>query len=107
MSFFWVGHFDFFFFEKHFFFASFPWKPAQIYMGGSKFWCFPWFPENSSLCVILRYTVYNSLLYLSIFRLDTAVGSLIISWKMGIKIPYDQKFLIMFFLIETNLLEIT
>ena len=27
-------------------------------MDGSKFWCFPWFPENSSLCVILRYTVY-------------------------------------------------
>ena len=27
-------------------------------MDGSKFWCFPWFPENSLLCVILRYTVY-------------------------------------------------
>ena len=26
-------------------------------MDGSKFWCFPWFPENSLLCVILRYTV--------------------------------------------------
>ena len=25
---------------------------------GRKFWCFPWFPENSLLCVILRYTVY-------------------------------------------------
>ena len=25
---------------------------------GSKFWCFPWFPENSLLCVILRYRVY-------------------------------------------------
>ena len=24
----------------------------------SKFWFFPWFPENSLLCVILRYTVY-------------------------------------------------
>ena len=24
-----------------------------------KFWCFHWFPENSLLCVILRYTVYN------------------------------------------------
>ena len=21
-------------------------------------WCFPWFPENSLLCIILRYTVY-------------------------------------------------
>ena len=28
-------------------------------MDGSKFWCFPWFPENSLLCVILRYTVYS------------------------------------------------
>ena len=27
-------------------------------MDGLKFWCFPWFPENSLLCVILRYTVY-------------------------------------------------
>ena len=27
-------------------------------MDGSKFSCFPWFPENSLLCVILRYTVY-------------------------------------------------
>ena len=27
-------------------------------MDGSKFWCFPWFPENSLLCVIFRYTVY-------------------------------------------------
>ena len=27
-------------------------------MDGSKFWCFPCFPENSLLCVILRYTVY-------------------------------------------------
>ena len=27
-------------------------------MDGSKFWCFPWSPENSLLCVILRYTVY-------------------------------------------------
>ena len=27
-------------------------------MDGSKFWCFPWFPENSLLCVILCYTVY-------------------------------------------------
>ena len=28
-------------------------------MDGSTFWCFPWFPENSLLCVILRYTVYQ------------------------------------------------
>ena len=27
-------------------------------MDGSKFWCFPWFPEKSLLCVILCYTVY-------------------------------------------------
>ena len=27
-------------------------------MDGSKFWWFPWFPENSLLFVMLRYTVY-------------------------------------------------
>ena len=32
MNFFWVGHFEFFFSKKKKFFASFPWKLAQIYM---------------------------------------------------------------------------
>ena len=27
-------------------------------MDGSKFRCFPWFPKNSLLCIISRYTVY-------------------------------------------------
>ena len=27
-------------------------------MDGTQFWCFLWFPANSLLCVILRYTVY-------------------------------------------------
>ena len=27
-------------------------------MDGTQFWCFPWFPANSLLCVIYRYTVY-------------------------------------------------
>ena len=26
-------------------------------MDWTQFWCFPWFPANSLLCVILRYTV--------------------------------------------------
>ena len=26
-------------------------------MDGTQFWCFPWFPPNSLLCVIYRYTV--------------------------------------------------
>ena len=30
-------------------------------MDGTDFWCFPWFPANSLLCVILRYTVYKQL----------------------------------------------
>ena len=56
-AFFWVGHFEFFFRKKKiFFFASFPWKLAQIYM--VEWMGFPWFLENSLLCVILRYTVY-------------------------------------------------
>ena len=60
MSFFWVGHFEFFFRKKKFFFCFIPMKISpNLYgrMDGSKFWCFPWFPENSLLCVILRYTV--------------------------------------------------
>ena len=35
-------------------------KISQSFLGskdGSKFWWFPWFPENSLLCVILRYRV--------------------------------------------------
>ena len=61
MSFFWVGHFEFFFSKKKIFFCFIPMKISpNLYgrMDGSKFWCFPWFPENSLLCVILRYTVY-------------------------------------------------
>ena len=27
-------------------------------MDGTQFWCFLWFPANSLLCIILRYTVY-------------------------------------------------
>ena len=62
MSFFWVGHFEFFFRKKkeNFCFILIKISP-NLYgrMDGSKFWCFPWFPENSLLCVILCYTVYN------------------------------------------------
>ena len=29
-------------------------------MDGTQFWCFPWFPGNLLLCVILHYTVYIS-----------------------------------------------
>ena len=58
-QFYWVGgHFDFF---SKIFFCFIPMKISpNLYgrMDGSKFWCFPWFPENSLLCVILRYTVY-------------------------------------------------
>ena len=60
MTFFWVGHFEFFFQKKNYFFCFIPMKISpNLYgrMDGSKFWCFPWFPENSLLCVILRYTV--------------------------------------------------
>ena len=62
IQFFWVGHFEFFFFFKHFFFCFIPMKISpNLYgrMDGSQFWWFPLFPENSLLCVILRYTVYN------------------------------------------------
>ena len=48
-------------FQKVSFFCFTPMKISpNLYgrMDGSKFWCFPWFPENVLLCVILRYTVY-------------------------------------------------
>ena len=55
------GHFGFFFPKKKFFFCFILMKISPNLHGrmdGLKFWCFPWFPENSLLCVILRYTVY-------------------------------------------------
>jgi hypothetical protein len=51
-----------FFFKKKFFFCFIPIKISPNLYGRlnwSKFCCFPWFPENSLLCVILRYTVYT------------------------------------------------
>ena len=73
MSFFWVGHFEFFFSEKKIFsFASFPWKSAQIYMVewmGRNFDVFPGFQKISLLCVILRYTVYQDSISRSRFLL--------------------------------------
>ena len=61
-AFFWVVHFEFLFKKKKFF-CFIPMKISpNLYgrMDGSRFWCFFWFPENSLLCVILRYTVYVS-----------------------------------------------
>ena len=43
-GFFWVGHFEFFFRKKKIFFASFPWKSAQIYMVEWMGWNFDVFP---------------------------------------------------------------
>ena len=65
MSFFLVGHFEFFFRKKKFFLLHSHENQPKLYgrMDGSKFWCFPWFPENSLLCVILCYTVYVSCLW--------------------------------------------
>ena len=60
-QFFWVGHFEFFFQKKIKKICFIPMKISpNLYgrMDWSKFWCFSWFPENSLLCVILRYTVY-------------------------------------------------
>ena len=51
-----------FFSKKKFFFCFILMKISPNLHGrmdGLKFWCFPWFPENSLLCVILRYTVYT------------------------------------------------
>ena len=61
MSFFWVGHFEFFFQKKLIFFCFIPMKIShKLYdrMDGTQFWYFLWFPANSLLYVILRYTVY-------------------------------------------------
>ena len=45
-------------------------------MDGSKFWCFPWFPENSLLCVILRYTVYVRFVFVQVQREAVSFGLL-------------------------------
>ena len=61
MSFFWVGHFEFFFRKKKKKNCFIPMKISPNLHGRMerlKFWCVPWFPENSLLCVILRYIVY-------------------------------------------------
>ena len=50
-----------FFSKKKFFFCFILMKISPNLHGrmdGLKFWCFLWFPENSLLCVKLRYTVY-------------------------------------------------
>ena len=50
-----------FYSKKKIFFCFIPLKISpNLYgrMDGSKSWWFPWFLENSFLCVILRYTVY-------------------------------------------------
>ena len=59
---FWI----FFFQKKKIFFCFIPIKISPNLHGRMdelKFWCFHWFPENSLLCVILRYTVYNQVLF--------------------------------------------
>ena len=45
-------------------------------MDGLKFWCFLWFPENSLLCVILRYTVYQTIPFLFSYHIFLSKSSL-------------------------------
>ena len=59
------GHFEnlpFWIFLIYFFFCLIPMKIChKLYdrmNGTTQFWCFPWLPANSLLCVTLRYTVY-------------------------------------------------
>ena len=55
----------FWIFFSRFFFCFIPIKISTNSYGtmdGSEFWCFPWFPENSLLCVIWCYTVYLCIL---------------------------------------------
>ena len=69
-----TSYFEFFFSKKNIFLIS-----PNLYgrMDWSKFWWFPCFPENSLLCVILRYTVYLPIL--SHFGSYSAVG-----WRLEI-----------------------
>ena len=56
-----MGNFGFFFFKKERKFGLIPMKTSHILcdrMNGTQFWCFPLFPANSLLCVIIRCTVY-------------------------------------------------
>jgi hypothetical protein len=76
-QFFWVSHFEFFV-SKFFFFCFIPMKISlNLYgrMNGSKFWCFPWFLENSLLCAILRYTVYLRYFCTTIWIVRCTFGS--------------------------------
>ena len=50
-----------FFFGKKKYFCLIPMKISHKLcdsINGTQFWWFPWFPANSLLCVIYRYTVY-------------------------------------------------
>ena len=75
------GHFwktailDFFFKKKIFFCFILMKISPNLYgrMDGLKFWCFLWFPENSLLCVKLRYTVYLIFLYTPLIFLEIRV----------------------------------
>ena len=56
-----IGHFGILFIRKKNFFCFIPIKISHKLcdgMDGTQFWCFPWFPPNSLLCVIYCYTVY-------------------------------------------------
>ena len=60
---FWVGHFDFFskkIIKKNCFIPMNISHKLCDRMDGTQFWCFPWSPANSLLCVLLRYTVWKT-----------------------------------------------
>ena len=51
-----------FFFQRKIFFCLIPMKISHKLcdrMNRTQFWCFPLFPANSLLCVIIPYTVYK------------------------------------------------
>ena len=70
-----------FFQKKKKFFCFIPMKISPNFYGrmDGSFWCFPWFPENSLLCVILRYTVYMDNLYHQT-KISIEVLKIIIIW---------------------------
>ena len=60
-QFFWVGHFEFFFSKKKYFFCFIPMKTCQSLLVSkdfSKFWWLPWFPATNNTYLKICNTVH-------------------------------------------------
>ena len=73
MYFFWVGHFEFFFFKKKNFFCLILTKTCQSLLVSkkfSKFWWLPWFPSKNQSPQTFQPTVYRNFMLESIYIIN-------------------------------------